>query len=244
MTPPRKLAGRAFGSQDRQRRDPRAGGAAELCVGDDQQELVDAFARDLLQPQVLHDHHAVADVERLRDDERLVRVFRWVGAEAPGVTPGQRHPVSGEPLAERQARAGLARGVALVVGAPQTAPAGVEEHRIAGPDIQPRSRKSCLCVRHRDHIAWFEPLAATSSSRPRVTTCGSLSMPSRFVPWSSTMSQRANPLYVRSPTCRWLSPSMCVPICWVAVTCSTIQLTLLRPRPAGPASPRRRLIWW
>src|SRR6266496_389141 len=28
---------------------------------------------------------------------------------------------------------------------------------------------------------------------------------------------------------------MWVPICWVAVTCSTIQLTLLRPRPAGPA---------
>ena len=37
---------------------------------------------------------------------------------------------------------------------------------------------------------------------------------------------------------------MCVPICWVAVTCSTIQLTLLRPQPAGPASGRRRLIWW
>src|SRR2546430_2916006 len=31
MTPPRKMAGWAFGSQDRQRRDPCAGGAAELC---------------------------------------------------------------------------------------------------------------------------------------------------------------------------------------------------------------------
>src|SRR5215470_10619973 len=35
---------------------------------------------------------------------------------------------------------------------------------------------------------------ATSTSRPRVTTCGRVSMPSRFVPWSSTISPRANPL--------------------------------------------------
>ena len=88
-----------------------------------------------VQAEVLHDHHPVADVERLRDHERLAVVFRRVGAEAPGVTPGQRHPVIGEPPAKRHARTWFARGVPLVVGSPQTAPAGVEEHRVAGPDI-------------------------------------------------------------------------------------------------------------
>ena len=154
------MAGWTFGSHDRQRRDPRAGGAAELCVRDDQQELVDAFARDLLQPQVLHDHHAVADVERLRDHERLAVVFRRVGAEAPGVTPGQRHPVIGKPLAKSHARTRFARGVPLVVGAPQTAPAGVEEHSVAGPHVVAGDGKSLLRVGHRDHVTGMEPLAA------------------------------------------------------------------------------------
>src|SRR5690242_7889939 len=51
---------------------------------------------------------------------------------------------------------------------------------------------------------------------------------------SRWMFRVRDPLYVRSPSCRWFSPSRWVPICWVAVICSTIQLTLLPPRRSLP----------
>ena len=76
--------------------------------------------------------------------------------------------------------------------------------------------------------------AATSSRSPRVTTWGRVSMPSRLVPCSSTTSASRCPLYVRSPTCRWFRPSTWVPICWVAVICSTIQFTAVATQPCRP----------
>jgi hypothetical protein len=38
----------------------------------------DVVARGVGQPEILHDHHAVADVEQLRDGERRVRALRRV----------------------------------------------------------------------------------------------------------------------------------------------------------------------
>src|SRR5262249_26803834 len=65
--------------------------------------------------------------------------------------------VLSEPPGQFDARTRLARGVSLVVGAPQPAPAGVEEHRVAGPHVEPGPGKRLLGVSHRDDITWAEP---------------------------------------------------------------------------------------
>ena len=44
--------------------------AAQFGVRDDEQEFMEMMARGLVEAEVLH-HHAVADVEHLRDRERL-----------------------------------------------------------------------------------------------------------------------------------------------------------------------------
>jgi hypothetical protein len=71
-------------------------------VPEDQQELGHARRRELGEPQVLDHDDAVASVERLRDDERGVRVLRRVRAVAPRVAAGQRNPVRDEPVGERR----------------------------------------------------------------------------------------------------------------------------------------------
>ena len=147
-------------SYDRQRRHPGAGGPAQFGVGNDEQEFAEAVARGVGQPEVLHDHHAVADVEQLRDGERRVGALRRIGAETPGVAPGQRHPVIGEPPGQRQAGTWLARGVLLVVGTPQAAVAGVEEHRVAGADVVPGGGQGRFRVGHGDQLAGRQPVPA------------------------------------------------------------------------------------
>ena len=125
---------------------------------------MDAFARDLLQPQVLADHHAVADVERLRDHERLAVVFRRVGAEAPGVTPGQRHTVIGKPCAKSHAGPGSPEAYRSL-SAPHRPPQPVSKHGVAGPHVVAGDGKSLLHVGHRDHVTRMEPLAAARCGR-------------------------------------------------------------------------------
>src|SRR5271166_4725514 len=80
-------------SDNRQRRDPCTGCPAQFGVRDDKQEFVHMVACGLIEAEVLYHHHPVADVKCLRDYERLTVAFRWVGAEAPRVTPGQCQPV-------------------------------------------------------------------------------------------------------------------------------------------------------
>src|SRR5215471_15576041 len=110
MTAPVAMASRGGGlpgSDDRQWGDPRAGCPAQFGVGNDEQELVHPGAGDLAEAEVLHDDDPVADVEGLGHHERFVRVFWRVRAEAPGVAPGQRHPMLSEPPGQVDARAWL-----------------------------------------------------------------------------------------------------------------------------------------
>src|SRR5436305_13885554 len=133
--------------------DPDAGGAADLRVGDDEHELVQPRCGSLGQPEVLDDDDSVPDVENLGYDERLLRVFRWVGAVGPGVAPGQRDPLLGEPSAELHPGAGLARGVPLVVDAPPRPPPGVEQNSVSAAQRDTRRVRGGACVIDGDDVA-------------------------------------------------------------------------------------------
>src|SRR5690349_13394054 len=156
---------------DGQRRDPRAGGTAQLGVGDDEQELGEAFAGDLGEAKVLDHDDAVMGVERLRNDKWLGWILGRHWPIAPRVAPGERNTVLDQPTGHGHARPGFALAIPDVVCPPQRAPAGVEEHRVAGPNIDTRR----LDIRNGDHVAWpsrsTPRTAATSTSTARVTIC-------------------------------------------------------------------------
>src|SRR6267142_2773692 len=82
------------------RRDPRAGGAPQLRMGEDERELADAVGGERTRVEVLHHEDAVVDVENLRHLERAGGVLGGYGAVAPRVAAGQRDAASSEPLGE------------------------------------------------------------------------------------------------------------------------------------------------
>src|SRR5689334_1014036 len=102
---------------------PRAGGASELRVGDDQGEAADTVGGELPQVEVLDDEHPVFDVQDLRDPEWPVGVLRGNGAVAPGVAAGEGYAAVRQPLRELASRSGLTREIDLGV-IPVAAPPG------------------------------------------------------------------------------------------------------------------------
>src|SRR5439155_22058300 len=111
-------------------RDPGAGGAAKLRVGEDEAKLADAVAHELGEVEVLDDEDAVVDVQRLRHLERAVGVLGRNGTVAPRVAAGDGHAAVGEQARELEAGAWLAREVRVRV-VPVLAPGGVEEDGVA-----------------------------------------------------------------------------------------------------------------
>src|SRR4051812_49151599 len=83
-------------------------------------------------------------------------MLRWVRAEAPGVAAGQGDALLGEPLGQGEAGARLTGGVPRVVDAPQRAPAGMEQHRVAGPDLQAGRVERHCGVGDRDDVTRVE----------------------------------------------------------------------------------------
>ncbi|MDQ2750240.1 MAG: hypothetical protein M3Y44_12065 [Actinomycetota bacterium] len=61
------------------------------------------------------------------------------------------------PVSSGSSKSGSTGPVAVVVGAPLAAPAGVEEHRITGPDIGARCVQGGGDVLDRDHLTGFQP---------------------------------------------------------------------------------------
>src|SRR3954465_3935813 len=115
---------------ERDRRGPCPGRAAQLRVCEDQREFTYSVARELRRVEVLHDEHAVADVEELWDLERPVRELGRHGAVAPGVASGERDTPVRQPGGEFQAGAWLPGEVSDRV-VPLRPPSGVEQHRVA-----------------------------------------------------------------------------------------------------------------
>src|SRR5262249_18956119 len=113
-------------------------------------------AGDLAESEVLHDDNPVVHVEGLGHHERLVGVFRRGRALAPGVAPRPRHPVLSKPPGPFAARTPPPPRRSLVVRGPPPPPAPVEEHRVAGPHVEPGPGKRLLGVSHRDDITWAE----------------------------------------------------------------------------------------
>src|SRR3954470_18018694 len=100
-------------------------------MGEDQSELAHAVARELRGVEILDDEHAVAGVEDLWDLERPVGILGRDGAVAPGVTAGDRNASFHQPARNLPAGPRLAGAVPVAL-VPVRAPAGVEEHGVAG----------------------------------------------------------------------------------------------------------------
>ena len=111
---------------------------------------------ELGQAQVLHHDDPVLDVEGLGHDEGLLGVLGRHRPVAPGVAAGDRRPAVHEPLGQRQAGARLAGRVGLVVDAPPAAPAGVEQHAVAGLDGQALALQGVLGVVGGDDLAGLQ----------------------------------------------------------------------------------------
>src|SRR4051812_4913344 len=90
-------------SDEGDRRGPRAGGAAQLGVGQHERELAYVVGGERAQVEVLDDVDAVTDVERLRDEERPVGVLGRDGPVRPRVAAGERDAVLDEPRHELHA---------------------------------------------------------------------------------------------------------------------------------------------
>src|SRR3954468_16382405 len=137
-------------SDERDRRGPRAGGAAQLWMGEDQGELANTVGGEGGQIKVLDHEDAVVDVEDLRDLEGAVGVLGGHWAVAPGVAARERDAALGEPVGDLAAGAGLAGQVGLRV-VPVRAPARVEEDGVAGLGVDAGE------VLDPDHTARAEP---------------------------------------------------------------------------------------
>ena len=96
--------------------------------------------------EVLDDEDAVLHVQDLGHLERAVGVLGGHGAVAPGVAAGERDAALDQPVGELAAGAGLAREIGVGV-VPVRAPAGVEQHGVAGLGLDARE------VVEADHVA-------------------------------------------------------------------------------------------
>src|SRR4051794_35002460 len=124
-------------SDEGDRRGPRAGGAAQLGMGEDQGELANTVGGERGQIEVLDDEDAVADVEDLRHLKRPRGILRRDRAVTPGVAARERDAVLDEPVRHLAAGAGLAAEIGLGV-VPVLAPARVEEDGAAGRRVEAR----------------------------------------------------------------------------------------------------------
>src|SRR3954465_7421701 len=116
---------------ERDRRGPCPGRAAQLRVCEDQREFTYSVARELRGVEVLDDEHAVADVEELWDLERPVRELGGHGAVTPCVAARECDTPVHQPGRELQAGAWLPGEVPDRV-VPLRPPPGVEQHRVSG----------------------------------------------------------------------------------------------------------------
>src|SRR3954454_17931282 len=105
----------SFLSDEGDRRGPRAGGAAQLGMGEDQGELANTVGGEGGQIEVLDHEDAVVDVEDLRDLEGAAEVLGGPRAVAPGVAARERDASPAEPVGGLAAGAGLAARLGLRV---------------------------------------------------------------------------------------------------------------------------------